>query len=239
MLEKENDATNNLSNFNCGFSQRRLVLRITGHSKFYSIPLIEKWTIEKLINFIEISFKQESKNSKISLIYLGQVIQNHNITLESLFSNTSKKEVCQLFVIFKKQTTQKQEEPKEGFNFTSLASKPKSQILESKEFELVENLSFLNYRNNISYTLQNSNPSFNQMINCLPLFHQQVKNRYSQIMEKNQDTFENQIIEHFPLKNYFQFGLMLKLIFLFFLFGFGMKGFNLPIFVALLVCYYW
>lgn len=80
-------------------------------------------------------------------------------------------------------------------------------------------------------------------MSSLPLMHPNVKQRIKCINEKNRDLkhtdFEVPVIEDFPVRNYFMFELIFKLLLFFVLFGAHMKGYNIPVFISLLIIYYW
>lgn len=207
------------------YLKKRLVLRLVGINKIFSLEYNQNWTIAHLKSLLSLIFKEEIKNnSKINIIYCGQYIENSEETLKNIISVNDT--LPQLLIIFKTPNNTKK-------NNENL-KKPKNQFFESLTFSVIEKFNLLNYKNNV-----NSNGSFDYFLKKLPLFHPQLKHRYSEITEKSQDTYENKIIENFPIRNYFQFGLMIKLFLMLLLFGFGMKGFNFPIFIALLVIYYW
>ena len=80
------------------------------------------------------------------------------------------------------------------------------------------------------------------IISRMPLFSTQIKDRVASETRKNRlniFSFEDTIIENYPFRDYFKFEVLFKLIMFFILFGFQIKGYNLPIFISLLVLYYW
>ena len=80
------------------------------------------------------------------------------------------------------------------------------------------------------------------IISKMPIFSTQIKDRVSFETRKNKlniFSFEDTIIENYPLRDYFKFEILFKLIMFFILFGFQIKGYNLPIFISLLILYYW
>ena len=88
--------------------------------------------------------------------------------------------------------------------------------------------------------LQNIN-SFDG-ISKMPLFSSQLKERISHESRKsrlNVFSIEDGIIENFPIRNYFKLEILFKLVMFFILFGFQIKGYNLPVFISLLIGYYW
>lgn len=202
--------------------KRKLVIRVMGLNKIYSIDYTPSWNVKQLTTLLRYIFKEDCKKNNISMIYNGKVVESNEITLEELFKD--KKECPILFVLFKPFVRPPND----------LSSKPKKQIFETEQFEILEKCYLFNYKNSIG------NPSnMNAYLNKMPLFHPQIKSRYSDIAEQNLETYENQVIENFPIRNYVKFSLIFKLFLMFLLFGFGMKGLNFPIFIALLVIYYW
>lgn len=102
------------------------------------------------------------------------------------------------------------------------------------------------------FTKMNINGNKNQQVNVsnmsmelmskMPLFSTQIRDRISHETRKNKInifSFEDTIIENFPLRDYLKFEILFKLIMFFILFGFQIKGYNLPIFISLLILYYW
>ena len=92
------------------------------------------------------------------------------------------------------------------------------------------------------------NLNCNQVVNSIdaicnmPLFSGQLKERISHETRKNKlnvFSFEDAIIEDFPIRNYFKLEILFKLVMFFVLFGFQIKGYNLPMFISLLIAYYW
>merc|ERR1712166_1168192 len=76
----------------------------------------------------------------------------------------------------------------------------------------------------------------------MPLFSSQIKERVSHETRKNKMnifSYEDAIIENYPKRNYFKFEILFKLFMFFILFGFQIKGYNLPMFISLLIAYYW
>ena len=76
----------------------------------------------------------------------------------------------------------------------------------------------------------------------MPLFSKQLKERISHETRKsklNMFSYEDGIVEDFPLRNYFKFEILFKLFMFFILFGFQIKGYNQPMFISLLIAYYW
>jgi hypothetical protein len=77
----------------------------------------------------------------------------------------------------------------------------------------------------------------------MPLMHQGINQRLSNFNEKwrpeIRSTRAYEHIDNFSIRDYFKIDLIFKLFFFFILFGIHMKGLNLPIFIVLLVGYYW
>lgn len=76
----------------------------------------------------------------------------------------------------------------------------------------------------------------------MPLFSSQLRERISHETRKNKlniFSFEDAIIEDYPIRSYFKLEILFKLVMFFILFGFQIKGYNLPIFISLLIAYYW
>jgi hypothetical protein len=210
--------------FNSQVNSSKLVIRVMGLNKIYSLDYNPSWTVRQLGQLLRYIFKEENKKNTISILYNGKAVEINEVLLEDLFRD--KKDLPTLFIMFKPSNSTD--------NYQDLANKPKKQIFETDIFEIIEKGFLYNYKNSIGNPL-----TLNSYLNKMPLFHPQIKSRYADIAEKNLETYENQVIENFPIRNYVKFTLIFKLFLMFLLFGFGMKGLNFPIFIALLVIYYW
>jgi hypothetical protein len=105
----------------------------------------------------------------------------------------------------------------------------------------LDQLMRMNINGNINQPVNISSLSLNLM-SKLPLFSTQIGDRISHETRKNKInifSFEDTIIENFPIRDYLKFEILFKLIMFFILFGFQIKGYNLPIFISLLILYYW
>ena len=104
----------------------------------------------------------------------------------------------------------------------------KNKVFNTVEFKMLEKEMF-NY----------AKADFNLNINQLPIIHTKFTERMYECSNKFKENYENMIIENFPFRNYFNFGLFFKLLIMFILFGFGMKGLSFPIYIGFLIAYYW
>lgn len=220
-IKIENQHASNLFN-------KRLVIRFTGLNKIYSLEYEPTWLLSELNTLIKYLFKKEASANNFTYIYNGNPLDNNDAELRSILNPNE--EIPQIFVILKPKS-------KETNSYiTALANKPKTQIFESDEFSILETLNYSIHQKNIKVP----NDCFNSRLGKLPLFHPLMKQRFTDVSFKtNTEVSQNEIMENFPVRGYFKLGLMVKLFFMFFLFGFGMKGLNCSIFVSLLVIYYW
>lgn len=72
--------------------------------------------------------------------------------------------------------------------------------------------------------------------------HPSFKSRINVISEKsifNNYNFEVSGVENINIRSFIKFELIFKLFLFFILFGIHMKGINTPIFITLLIIYYW
>ena len=111
-----------------------------------------------------------------------------------------------------------------------------------KEFLKLENWIFNAYKDNLSTELNKDLDKNKDILNIFPFFHPSVMTRME--IAKNNDfshlnNIQPMVIENFPVRGYFKFGLFFKLCLLFLLFAGNMKGYNFPLFVSFLVIYYW
>jgi hypothetical protein len=99
--------------------------------------------------------------------------------------------------------------------------------MKTKEFVKFENLIFSEYGDNLIYKL--------------PIMNKKVNNRVNLLMESesNQFNFEFSAVDNYPMRGYFKIELFFKLFLFFLLFGIHMKGYNIPIFISILIIYYW
>ena len=99
--------------------------------------------------------------------------------------------------------------------------------MRSKDFTNFENMIFTEYGDNLIFKL--------------PIMNKKLNNRLNLLMEteSNQFNFEFSALENFPIRGYFKIELFFKLFVFFLLFGIHMKGYNIPIFLSILVIYYW
>jgi hypothetical protein len=84
--------------------------------------------------------------------------------------------------------------------------------------------------------------NLNKLVTKLPIMNTKMTNRLNMVFESNhinQFTFELAAVENFPLRGYVKIELFFKLFLFFLLFGIHMKGWNIPIFISILVIYYW
>lgn len=121
---------------------------------------------------------------------------------------------------------------------------------QTSAFQLAEKGLILNtFENLLKLNINglNSAKNFQAHVNLdhigkMPLFSTQLKDRISHETRKNRlniISFEDTIIENYPIKDYFKYEIIFRLVMFFILFGFQMKGYNLPIFISLLILYYW
>lgn len=209
--------------------EKVLILRLMWCNKIYSVNFDSNKSIGQLKRFISFAFKEDTRDFGLNLIYLGTHIKDDDLRINEIF----KDQRSEVFVSLK---SQKESETNPYYkHLKELEYKTKTSLIASEEFDVAEKLTFKAYSN----YLDSKNIDYHNRIQCMPLFHSNFKNRVSSILTKNDFTMDNHIIEHYPIRNYFQFGLYLRLFFMFLLFGFSVKGINFPIFICILLVYYW
>jgi hypothetical protein len=106
------------------------------------------------------------------------------------------------------------------------------------DFEKIEASAYIGLRETADYT-QIKNMA---LLSRLPLMHNSFKARINVIAEKsifNNYNFEASGVENIAIRSFFKAELLFKLFLLYILFGIHMKGINTPIFISLLIIYYW
>lgn len=88
--------------------QIRLVLRFTPSGKVFSLVIPSLWTIKKLKNFIDYTFKEEIKNSKVNLFYGAKLLTNENAPLSTILNKNE--ELNQIIINLKS----KEDQPSQG-----------------------------------------------------------------------------------------------------------------------------
>jgi hypothetical protein len=78
-----------------------IILRFSSSSKVYSIKIPNTWTVKRLENFIEYSFREEVKNSVINLFFGAKKFDNPYECL-SAFLKPGANELNQIIVSVKK-----------------------------------------------------------------------------------------------------------------------------------------
>jgi hypothetical protein len=224
----------------------RVILRFSAPiTKTYSILMPKDMTVRKLKNFIYYAFKEDVKNNTLSIFSGANQLKDDSMLVEEYFpksdlnsSNTQpqnhlKEDVKQLIVLLKP--------PMENQNFKFNATTPKTEIFNSQEFDLVEDIYFTNFKETLPQ--HDLTSSKHPLLNKLPIIHYGFTNRLTQLNEKNKlnlyHPYDAGSLENFPLRNYLKIELILKLFLFYILFGIHVKGWNVPIFVSLLVVYYW
>ena len=194
-------------------SKRRIVLRLSATKNTYTVLIPTNWNVRKLRAFISYTFKDAVKDSIISLYHEGKKLPD-DFQLASIITQEGK---YAQFIITAKPVEKEKSSEQKNIN----------EILKSKQFNKVENMIISEYGDN--------------SINKLPLMSMRMNSRMNVINEatNNQYQFEFSAVENFPIRGYFKFELLFKLLLFFFLFGIQMKGYNIPIFISFLIIYYW
>lgn len=82
-----------------------------------------------------------------------------------------------------------------------------------------------------------------EMLHKLPLMHANIDERVKAVNEKSKigllANYDPENIENYPGRNFLKIDIFFKLFLFFILFGAHIKGYNIPLFISLLVIYYW
>lgn len=225
-------------------NSKTVYVRLTWKNKTISISCPLKKDADYIKRFIMYAFKEEIKGSFVSLVYIGKQLtkdnfidSNNNYSIDNVFKN----DFCpKIYANIRSNTSLDQSEKRPCNNFYNYIKenehKTRASLIDNEEFKNAEALALTFYNK----YLNSKNIQFSNMTYCFPLFEKNIKQQFNNYFKNNhQESIDSHFIEHFPLRNYFNLGLMFKLFFMFLLFGFGIKGINFVIFIGFLISYYW
>jgi len=108
------------------------------------------------------------------------------------------------------------------------------------EFTKFEGLMFDSYKEN--FKNESSDLKNISLLSKIPLMNPTINSRLEVMQENtilNLSLLEPEPLEHLPLREYFKIGQVIKLCFILLIFSAHTKGYNFPIFISFLMCYYW
>ena len=208
-----------------------IVIHFPNH-KSYSFQVPQIWNNNKLISFIQSTFKPEfTKNSPI-FIFHGNHLSPFSETPLKDFLETDK--INHIIITLKNQIQDNlNENTQNTSNINNLSLKSNKEVFKSDEFCKMEKYAIDDYFKIFK----------NEAINNFPLMNPSYNNRREQIITNSTldklANFEPIPLEDFPFRNYFQLNIIIKCFISFFAFGIYIKGFNFILFLCVLVGYYW
>lgn len=220
-----------------------IVLNFTEKKKSFSLTVPFNWTFNKLKKFIVSEFSEEITTPRPMFLYKANTLDSKykDKKLSELFQDN---QINYVIVVNKKE---KKEEDKESSNeqssnkedTSSFASKTKSEILASNEFDLLEKGIFKAYNKIIETKRINKKES---PLQTFPLMNYAISQRIEAINRKDPlfplSSFEPGRLEYYPLRDYFNFNLILRLLLTFIIFNLNNHLYKF-IFLCFLIGYYW
>ncbi len=208
---------------------KTIQIRLAWNGKTFSLSIPKYENLQYLKKFIVFTFADDLKDIKwnnLKVIYLGKYLTDDSLIVCDLIDSNPNP---QFFISFKFEGESKYKSLLSNFE-----SKPKATLFQMKEFKEAETSAIEEYIRNM--TIDNKLYS-----NFIPLFHSTVKSRTASVLVNNEKSImENHIIEHYPIRNFFQFGLIFNFFFIYLFFAGTMKKeWAYLAFVCSLVVYYW
>lgn len=220
-----------------------LILNFPEKKKSFSLKVPSNWTVYRLKKFVFSEFIEEIRSPKPILLFQANPL--YNTYNDKLLSSIFKENVVNfLLVLVKKEKKEnevnrdKKESEKER-DLSSFYFKTKGEILASDEFSYVEEGVFKAY----SKVIQSKNKNKNETpLQKFPLMHYAVNQRIEAINKKDAllslSSFEPGRLEYYPLREYFNFNLILRLLLTFIIFNLSNHLYKF-IFLLFLIGYYW
>jgi hypothetical protein len=196
----------------------RVLLRFT-NKKVVSLVIKEHMTVKSFKNFLSFAYKEEMKNSQFKLYY-GAKLVDEDTLLMATFNN----EDLNAFIISLSPLERKESMTKDW----------------KDEHDKMELYVYSSYRDTMK--ANSVFQSEREMISKFPIMHKTLQNRIKTINEKNKLDFLNldpDNIENYSLRDYLKIEVIFKLFLFYILFGSHTKGFNIPLFISILIIYYW
>lgn len=205
-----------------------IILRFFPNSTLYSFHVPTHWDIKRLRKFIVTSFEEDINFSKYSIIYKGKPLYDDLVHLEELFGTSS---INHLQILLTEQENDKNQ-----------SNRTRTDIFKSREFREIEKELFSSY----FATISDSNAIGNSNAvdyHSFPFAHRNIVQRIEIVNSQNTlellKTFEQENIEQFPMRDYFQMETIFKIFIFVILFLNQFREWNSPLVIASLVIYYW
>lgn len=223
-----------------------LILNFPEKKKSFSLGVPSNWTFYRLKKFIFSEFIEEIRSPKPFLLYQANPLNNtyNDKLLSSIFKENK---INFLLVLVKKVKKNKEEnednkekkELEKEKDPSSFYFKTKSEILASDEFSFLEEGVYKAY----SKVIQSKKIKESESpLQTFPLMHYAVSQRIEAINKKDPllslSSFEPGRLEYYPLREYFNFNLILRLLLTFIIFNLSNHLYKF-IFLLFLIGYYW
>ena len=192
------------------------------NQEIISVQIPHNWKIKKLIKFILNSFEENFQNCKSSFIFQGYPLEKYNnLSTKDLFKNNK---INIIIISLKKEKNEFKED---------LSKMNISDLLNFQEFKESEKIYYENYinsfpKNKLSYsTFPIMNPA---LINKITILNNE---------KKKLSNYDSGSLEKFPLREYFKFEILFRLIVSCFVMRLYTKDWKFPIFITIFIIYYW
>ncbi len=217
-----------------------IILNFADKKKSFSLTVPSNWTFNKLKKFILSEFSEEITTPKPMFLYKA-ITLNSDSKDKKLSVIFEENQINYLIVVNKKEKKEEENKNEESNkeDTSSFSSKTKSEILASNEFDLLEKGVFKEYNKVIESKRNNKKES---PLQFFPLMNYAVSQRIEAINKKDPlfplSSFEPGRLEYYPLRDYFNFNLILRLLLTFIIFNLNNHLYKF-IFLCFLIGYYW
>lgn len=186
----------------------------------FNVPC--EWNIRKFRRFIKLSFEALIHCYRFDLLFKGQRLINDSLTLRHLFALNQINNVHVVIINNKE---------------NKLKTKTRIEMLQSKDFALVETERVNDYLRLTNQT--ESIVDYSLFPFAHPCIAQQIETMNKNNLIEQLKGFDINSIEHYPIRGYFQFWLLLKMVWIIFIFHDLIENGNQPLMLIGFVGYYW
>jgi len=199
-----------------------IILKFMPNNETVSVQIPYNWTIKKLKNFVLKTFEDNFINTKYTFIYQANILEKYyNLTTRELFKNNK---INIIIINIKKQPNDLKED---------LSKMNINDLLNFQEFKDSEKITFENYckslpTKKISYT-------------TFPIMNPVLTHKITILNNENSklSSFDPGSLEKFPVRDYFKFEILFRLIVTCFVMRLYTKDWKFPIFITVFIIYYW
>ena len=187
-----------------------------------SVQIPYNWTIKKLKNFVLKTFEDNFINTKQTFIYQTNILEKYNnLTTRELFKNNK---INIIIINLKKQSNELKED---------LSKMNINDLLNFQEFKDSEKITFENYCKSL--------PSKKVSYTTFPIMNPVLINKITLLNNENSklSSFDPGSLEKFPVRDYFKFEILFRLIVTCFVMRLYTKDWKFPIFITVFIIYYW